>query len=118
MLIIFDLGYELIEHYATTAIVAFADQLSDLAGVFGHKLVLATMTIVPHLQGLQEKILEINKVFNEMNLKNGYTPHYGVRSVMKFHKKSQSYKIRPSLWKEWNNNSGYGQALDTKGFEI
>ena len=80
----------------------------------GHKLVLASMTVVPNLQALQEKILEVNKAFNEINLKNGFTPHFGVRSVMKYHKASGSYKIRPSLWLEWNNNEGFGSEMNQK----
>ena len=112
--IILDVGYNLIEQLATTAIVAFAEHVSAYADVLGHKLVLASMTVVPYLQGLQEKMLEVNKAFNEINIKNGFTPHYGVRSVMKYHKASGSYKIRPSLWLEWNKNVGFGQEMTQK----
>ena len=118
MFIIFDMGYEFVEHLTTTAIVDFADQISDFAKVYGHKMIFASMTIVPSQQGLQDEVLKINQAYNELNLKNGFTPHYGVRSVMKYHKASKSYKIRPSLWKEWNNNVGFGQSLDLKGIEI
>lgn len=112
MKIILDIGYELIEHLSTTAIVAFADHIAEFASVYGHKLVLATMTIVPSLQGLQSKFLEVNKAFNEINLKNNFTPHYGVRSVMKYNKPTKNFKIRTSLWEEWKNNVGFGQTLD------
>ena len=75
------------------------------------------MTILPDLQGLEDKIIEVNAKFNKINIENGLTPHYGIRSVMKFHKGSGSFKIR-TLWKEWNSNQGYGSTLTMKGLGI
>ena len=113
--IILDIGYELVEQHSTTAIVRFADLLSQFCNLKDHKLALASMTVVPELQHIQEKILEINKGFNTINLNHKLTPHFGVRSVMKFHKGSGSYKIRPSVWQEWKDNVGYGSTLTIEG---
>jgi hypothetical protein len=113
--IILDIGYELILQHLPTAIVQFADLMAGFCDMKGYKLVLATMTIIPELQHLKEKILEVNKEFNEVNVTYKLTPHYGVRSVMKFHKGSGTYKIRPSVWKEWRDNVGYGRTLIKEG---
>ena len=113
--IIFDIGYELIKQHSTTAIVRFADLLSQFCDLKGHKLALASMTVVPELQHIENKILNVNKGFNSINLNYKLTPHFGVRSVMKFHKGSGSYKIRPSVWQEWRDNVGYGSTLTKEG---
>ena len=113
--IILDMGYELILQHLPTAIVQFAELMAGFCDMKGHKLALATMTIIPELQHLKEKILEVNKGFNEVNARYKLTPHFGVRSVMKFHKGSGTYKIRPSVWKEWRDNVGYGRTLIKEG---
>lgn len=116
--IILDVGYELIGKHSATEIVEFASFVSEFCDCKGHKLALSTMTIVPDQQALKEKILEVNKGFNEINMQRKLTPHYGIRSVMKFHKSSGSYKIRPSLWQEWKDNVGYGSSLARDGMLI
>ena len=113
--IIFDVGYELVEELTPFEIREFGGLLKAYVEVAGHKLALATMTIVPDLQKLQDNILEINKEFNRWNISMELTPHYGVRSVMKYHKKSGSYKIRPSVWEEWKNNASFGRSLTKEG---
>ena len=115
---ILDIGYELIKQNSVAEIVDFAEHMVSLCDAKNQKMVLATMTIMPELQSYQKKILQINEKFNEINIANNFTPHYGIRSVMKFHKKTGSYKIRPLLWEEWKDNSGYGHTLTSKGGEI
>ena len=115
---ILDIGYELIKQHSTTEIVDFAEHMVSLCDAKNQKMVLATMTIMPELQKYQRKILDINEKFNEINISNKYTPHYGIRSVMKFHKKTSSYKIRPHLWQEWKDNSSFGHTLTNKGGDI
>ena len=73
-----------------------------------HQLALPTCQFAPELHESFDKIARLNIMLDDYNTRQGFTKYSLHKSTI------PSFKVKPSLWKEFNEGKGLGRTIEDK----